>query len=121
MDLALSPLQMASNFVAINDWCHQVLREIARQLPLQVAPTGEVFCGKPSKHLPEKFYSLAACHTLDGLPLEQVRSGCWKVRDGCRGAVMQAVGGFEATRLDRRAGVKLTEPFFAAPAREIGA
>jgi len=93
---------MASTFVAINDWCHQLLRCIARDSCLEWQETGQLSCDLRSERLPEDFYSVAACHTLDGLPLEQVRAGCWKIREGCKRAVLQAVGGYEALRMDRR-------------------
>jgi hypothetical protein len=52
--------------------------------------------------LPETYYSLAAFHCLQGFPVGETRLGRWRVRDGCKAAVAEAAGYFDATRLDRR-------------------
>jgi hypothetical protein len=98
--------EMQKSFVAVNDWCHQLLRELTQRTPLVV--TGlengldRVEYQIVPELLPQSYFSLVACHTLDGLPLEQVRLGCWRVRDNCKPAVLKAANGFDATRLDRR-------------------
>ncbi len=97
---------MQKTFVAVNDWCHTLLRELTRRTPL--VPTrldngsGRVLYQIHPELLPENYFSLVACHTLDGLPLEQLRLGCWRVRESSKPAVLKAAGGFDATRLDRR-------------------
>ena len=93
---------MASTFVAINDWCHAILRRIARETPLVRNGVRGFRCELDPERLPEKYFSLVACHTLDGLPMEQVKAGCWRVREGCKRAVMEAAGGLNALHLDRR-------------------
>jgi len=97
---------MQKSFVAVNDWCHQLLRELTQRTPL-VATRLENGVDRVEYQivpelLPENYFSLVACHTLDGLPLEQLRLGCWRVRENCKTAVLKAAGGFDATRLDRR-------------------
>lgn len=94
--------EMASTFVAINDWCHSLLRGIARETPLVCHGVEGFSCELTPERLPESYFSLVACHTLDGLPLEQVRAGCWRIRQGCKRAVLQAAGALDALRLDRR-------------------
>ncbi len=97
---------MQKTFVAVNDWCHTLLRELTRRTPL--VPTHldngseRVLYQVHPELLPENYFSLVACHTLDGLPLEQLRLGCWRVRENSKPAVLKAAGGFDATRLDRR-------------------
>jgi hypothetical protein len=97
---------MARNFVAINDWCHRLLRDIVRQAPLCVAcPDGGLgtveHCVRP-EDLPEAYYSLAAYHTLQGFSMDEARAGRWPVRGACKPALYKAAGGLDATRLDRR-------------------
>jgi len=97
---------MQKTFVAVNDWCHKLLRDLTRRTPLVATRLDN---GLDRVHyqvipelLPLEYFSVVACHTLDGLPLEQVRLGCWKVRENCKPAVLKAAGGFDAIRLDRR-------------------
>ncbi len=97
---------MQKKFVGVNDWCHKLLRELTRRTPLvstrlENGPERVIYRVRPEL-LPENFFSLVACHTLDGLPLEQLRLGCWRVRENCKDTVLKAAGGFDATRLDRR-------------------
>lgn len=97
---------MQKTFVAVNDWCHTLLRELTRRTPL--VPTRldngseRIFYQIHPELLPENYFSLVACHTLDGLPLEQLRLGCWRVRESSKPVVLKAAGGFDSTRLDRR-------------------
>lgn len=97
---------MEKTFVAVNDWCHKLLRDLTRRTPLAAIHlengTDRVLYQIRPELLPENYFSLVACHTLDGLPLEQLRLGCWRVRESCKPTVLKAVGGFDATRLDRR-------------------
>ncbi len=97
---------MEQKFVAVNDWCHELLRKLTRCTPLKpfrlADGTATVqYCIRPEL-LPETYFTLVGCHTLDGLPLEQLRLGCWRVRESSKLAILKAAAGFDATRLDRR-------------------
>jgi len=97
---------MAKTFVAINDWCHQLLRGITRRTPLVCCCRDDAtllmhYRVEPGL-LPEAYFSFCGCHSIGGLPLDQVRTGRWRVRAASKQAVMEAAGGFDLTRLDRR-------------------
>jgi hypothetical protein len=115
---------MAKTFVAINDWCHKLVRDLTRSTPLEAAgPGGEglIRYRIDPEGLPDSYYALAGCHALDGLPLVQVRAGCWRIREGCRGVVIKAAGGFDITRLDRRCWLDLRlRPGFPGPTMLAG-
>jgi hypothetical protein len=97
---------MAETFVAINDWCHKLLRGITRRTVLAPCSLDDgslaVYYRVEPEFLPDAYYSLGGCHTLGGLPLDQVSTGRWRVTDGSKLAVLEAAGGFDLTRLDRR-------------------
>ncbi|HEY5910237.1 MAG TPA: hypothetical protein VJA21_06490 [Verrucomicrobiae bacterium] len=97
---------MRKTFVVVDDWCHKLLRDLTRRTPIVATRLDNgldrVLYQVRPELLPESYFSLVACHTLDGLPLEQLRLGCWRVRRTCKPAVLAAGGGFDATRLDRR-------------------
>lgn len=96
---------MTRTFVAINDPIHNLIRDLTRHLPLGVAlgqDGPDVQYEFDPLNLPEKYYSLAVFHSLQGLAANQTRLDRWRVRMSDRSAVPDYVNYFDVVNLDRR-------------------
>jgi hypothetical protein len=96
---------MTRTFVALNDPIHNLIRDLTRHLPLRVVLRED---GSEPQHefdplnLPEKYYSLAVFHALQGLAVNQTRLDRWRVTMSNRSGVPDYVNYFDVVNLDRR-------------------
>jgi hypothetical protein len=96
---------MTRTFVALHDPIHNLIRDLTRHLPLVVA-LGEdgpdVQYEFEALNLPEKYYSLAVFHSLQGLAVNQTRLDRWRVQMSDRSGIPDYVNYFDVVNLDRR-------------------
>jgi hypothetical protein len=96
---------MTRTFVAVDDPIHNLIRDLTRRLPLRLTLAED---GPDVEHqfdaldLPEKYYSLAVFHSLQGLAVNQTRLDRWRVCMGNRSGVPDYVNYFDVVNLDRR-------------------
>jgi len=97
---------MSRTFIAINDPVHNLVRGITRGTPLCPFRTPE---GEPRvehrfqpQELPDAYYTQAAFHALQGLPLAQARQTGCRLNAAAKAAVPELVGYFDVVRLDLR-------------------
>jgi hypothetical protein len=97
---------MTRTFVVIDDPVHDLLRNVTRHVPLCPSLAG----GDPVlfeyrfriEDLPEDYYTLAAFHSLKGLPLGHVRLCGRRVGANDKLAIAREANYFDAVKLDRR-------------------
>jgi hypothetical protein len=96
---------MTRTYVALNDPIHNLIRDLTRHLPLRVV-LGENGLEPQYEfdplNLPEKYYSLAVFHALQGLAVNQTRLDRWHVCMNNRSGVPDYVNYFDVVNLDRR-------------------
>jgi hypothetical protein len=97
---------MTRTFVAIGDPVHDLLRNVTRHVPLcpsLAAGDLPVFEYRfRIEDLPEDYYTLAAFHSLKGLPLGHVRLCRRRVAANDKLAIAREANYFDAVKLDRR-------------------